>query len=129
MWTWSRTRMQCGIEPGTGISDAHRSGTDPKPMPRAAVAGNMETTSAVAVKIALIVRGKFHGSFGPESAPFAEDSDLDGEERTELSVLDGRMIAHRIVGRGRARTHYWLFKPGGVPQGDTVREIVPGVEA
>ena len=109
------------LEPGmrelaTGILEAARGGPEP-------------VDDARAVKIALIIGEKFRGSFGGEGAPFAEDSDLDAEERAELSILDGRMIAHRIVGRGRGRTHFWLFKPGGVPQGDTVREIVPGVEA
>ena len=43
MCTWSSTRTQRGMAPGTGISGAHSRGTAPKPMPRAAVAGNIET--------------------------------------------------------------------------------------
>ena len=84
---------------------------------------------ARAIRIAHIIREKFHGSFGGEGVPFAEDSDLSPEERAELSVLDGRLIAHRIVGRGRGRSHFWLFKAGGVPATDTVRELTSGVEA
>lgn len=95
----------------------------------AAQGGPEPVDDARALKIALIVRERFHGSFGDERSPFAEDSDLGAEERAELSVLDGRMIAHRIVGRGRARAHYWLFKAGGMPPGDAVREIGPEVEA
>ena len=52
--TCNRTRTQRGMDPATGISAAQSRGTAPKPMPRAAVAGNIETTSAVAVKMMLM---------------------------------------------------------------------------
>lgn len=84
---------------------------------------------ARAIRIAHIIREKFRGSFGSEGVPFVEDSDLSPEERAELSVLDGRLIAHRILGRGRGRSHFWLFKAGGVLATDTVRELTAGVEA
>lgn len=99
-----------------GILEAARGGPEP-------------VDDARALKIAQIVREKFHGSFGGEGVPFAEDSDLDAEERTELSTLDGRLIAHRILGRGRARSHFWLFKPNGMAPEETVREIAPGIGA
>ena len=107
------------IDPGLrelalGILEASHGGPEP-------------VDDARALKIALIIREKFRGSFGDEGAPFVQDSDLDAEERTELSALDGRMIAHRILGRGRARSHFWLFKSNGMAPDETVREIAPGV--
>src|SRR3954454_8939226 len=48
-----RTRMTCGSAPGTGISRAHRSGTDERPISRAATAGNWASRSGVSVKMQL----------------------------------------------------------------------------
>ncbi len=47
--------MHLGMEPGTAISAAQRSGTAPKPISRMAVAGNVLVTSAVAVKRTLMM--------------------------------------------------------------------------
>src|ERR1044072_6098411 len=47
------TRMTRGIEPGTGTSRAHSSGTCEKPMLRAATAGNSASRSSVSVKMQL----------------------------------------------------------------------------
>ncbi len=44
------TRIHSGIDPRTFISRAHISGTSPRPIARAAVAGNSLRTSSVAVK-------------------------------------------------------------------------------
>src|SRR3954451_14500876 len=47
------TRMTCGSAPGTGISRAHSSGTDERPISRAATAGNSASRSGVKVKMQL----------------------------------------------------------------------------
>ena len=47
--------MHSGMEPGTAISAAHRSGTAPNPISRMAVAGNVLVTSAVAVNRTLMM--------------------------------------------------------------------------
>jgi len=45
--------MHFGMEPGTSISLAHSRGISPKPIPRAAVAGNVDVRSRVVVNMTL----------------------------------------------------------------------------
>jgi len=54
VYTCIMTRMQCAIAPGTAISLAQMSGTSPKPIARAVVAGNVDVRSVEVVKSTLI---------------------------------------------------------------------------
>ncbi len=93
--------------------------------------GPEEVDDRRAIGIAQIIGKKFRpaGRGAEFGGPWAYDSDLSDEERTELHVLDGRLMAHRIVGRGRGREHFWVLKTDGVPKGDAVVEVAPAVEA
>ncbi len=93
--------------------------------------GPEEVDERRAIGIAQIIGKRFRpaGRGAEFGGPWAYDSDLSDEERAELHVLDGRLMAHRIVGRGRAREHFWVLKTEGVAKGDTVVEVAPAVEA
>jgi hypothetical protein len=61
---------------------------------------------------ALRIAAKVHRYFKQGNTRVPEQQ-IDPEDRADLHLMDGKLMGHEVLGRGRARTHWWVLRLPG----------------
>ncbi len=52
----------------------------------------------------------------PDGTSRVPDYNIDTEDRADLHLLDGKMIGHEVLGRGRGRVEWWILRDRAVEE-------------